>query len=85
VRPDYRDVDVRAMLDDDEFDRLFAGCIRDYSSVSKWSVLSSAISLQLQQATGLPIDFQFQRRSDANAEFGEEHKRNALGIIRGEA
>jgi hypothetical protein len=61
-RGDYRDVDVRIVLDDDVYDRWFPG-----PGVQRtqplWSLLASSISLQLQQMTGLPIDFQIQSRS----------------------
>lgn len=56
-RPDFRDVDVRAILTDEEYDRL---------TVPEWSVLGIAVSAYLRDATGLPMDFQFQRMTEAN-------------------
>lgn len=43
------------------------------------------ISEWLRKMTNLPIDFQFQKRTAANEEFGgPEHERQAIGInIRG--
>jgi len=41
--------------------------------------MCTAISLQLSQATGLPIDFQIQAQTEANAEY--PGKRSALGIF----
>lgn len=67
-RQDWRDVDVRMILDDDEFDALPCDPM----------VLNVAFSVWGQQVTGLPIDFQFQRRTEANAEFGGG--RHALGL-----
>lgn len=60
LRPSYRDVDVRAMLDDEDFDRSFGDARRR-------ALVNVAISRLLSARTGLPIDFQIQRRSDANA------------------
>jgi hypothetical protein len=71
-RPDYRDVDVRAMLDDVAFDDLFL------SRPRVWSLMCLALSEYLARITGLPIDFQFQRMTEANAEYGS-HFRNPLG------
>jgi hypothetical protein len=41
--------------------------------------MCSAISLYLSQHSGLPVDFQFQRRTEANAEY--DGNRSALGIF----
>lgn len=73
---DYRDVDVRLMLTDTAYDRLFHGA--DWTNAF-WSLLCVAISLWLRQQSDLPIDFQIQRMSAAN----ELHdgKRNALGVF----
>ena len=64
TRPNFRDVDVRCILGDAEFDRLFSGSPRDDAL---WSLLCEGISAYLERATGLSIDFQIQRMSDANA------------------
>jgi len=65
TRPDYRDVDLRCMLPDDEYDRMFSG--EGGAAFAKF--LSVAISEWMQARSGLPIDFQFQRATDANKEF----------------
>lgn len=69
----WRDVDVRVLLDEDEWEAL----TRD--DVMRLRALNLSISLWGRQATGLPIDFQFQRAYDANEEFAGE-TRNAIGI-----
>lgn len=60
---EWRDVDVRLMLDVTDIEALFS---------PEWSLrlatLNVAFSVWGQRATGLPIDFQFQRTSDANAQ-----------------
>lgn len=81
-RPDFRDVDVRLILDDDEYAALFPLSTRGIRGMvdARWSVLCSSISLYLQQASGgLPIDFQFQQFTDANARF--PGARHPLGIF----
>jgi len=82
-RADWRDVDVRLILPDDEFDLLFPYCggskaVR-WEFDPRWIIMTAAISDHLSRLTGLPIDFQFQPQGHAN----ERHKgrRNALGMI----
>ena len=74
-RPDFRDVDVRLILADDEYDALFAE--RD----GLRALLGRLGSTYLRARTGLPVDFQVQRRSKANEKFGDPSKtpRNPLG------
>lgn len=83
VRPDYRDVDVRCMLDDATFERMFPGADAaggDWLHHPGWALLSSAMTVWLAQRTRLKIDFQFQGMTGANAKYGgPEHPRNALG------
>ncbi len=69
----YRDVDVRLILEDGTFDVLFDG------NRARWELLCLAIGDYLRKATGLPIDFQIQRMTEAN----EKHpgkQRNPLGL-----
>lgn len=75
-RADYRDVDIRCMMEDEEY----AAFIGD--NESRRLMLNVAVSEWLQARTGLPIDFQFQRLSAANAEHGRAQgkKRNAIGV-----
>ena len=74
-RKDFRDVDVRLILADDEYDALFA------ERKGLWALLSRLGSTYLRARTGLPVDFQVQRQSEANAKFGDLGKtpRNPLG------
>ena len=69
----FRDVDVRTILADEEFDRLFGTAPR------LWSFFCAATSVYLSEATGLRVDYQVQRRTEAN----EKHDgpRNPLGQI----
>lgn len=70
---DFRDVDVRCILDDAEFDGLF-GKAASAPYNARLSLMNSAISHLLARASGLPVDFQFQRRTQADEKFdGERH------------
>lgn len=74
-RHDYRDVDVRCILSDDEFEALFP---KDADGLRpRWMLMSMALSAWLRYLTDLPIDFQFQKQTVAN----EKHKgpRSSLG------
>lgn len=76
---DYRDVDVRCILDDEEFDRLFPNCPEAWQYSTRWSVMCASVALWLAERSKLPVDFQFQRRTEANRDFPtEEHPRNGL-------
>ena len=74
-RPDFRDVDIRLMLPDAEFDALFG------ERKKLWGLLCYSITAWLRAETGLPIDFQIQRTTEANARFGGK-MRNPLGVDR---
>ena len=69
----YRDVDVRLILGDEDF--AVACPTRD-----RWELLCVAISMYLRDRTGLPVDFQIQRRTEANERF--QGPRNPLGLTR---
>lgn len=83
-RPDWRDVDVRMMLDDDSFAAMFPSVIRPYDAGGtwefdpRWTLMVTSISEWMKRQTGLPIDFQFQPMTHAN----EKHagKRYAAGL-----
>lgn len=66
----WRDVDVRLMLDDDEFHAMFPGYKDAGQRDSKWALICAAISELGKRQTGLPIDFQIQAATAANETFG---------------
>ncbi|NUO43678.1 MAG: hypothetical protein HOV82_16770 [Streptomyces sp.] len=74
----WRDVDVRLILPDDEFDALFPPVEPGQFPDGLWGLLCAAISELARQRTGLPVDFQIQRQSYAN----DRHPgpRMALGL-----
>lgn len=70
--PDFRDVDIRLLVDDDVF-------AANWSDPIKHRLINRAISTWGQRETGLPIDFQVQERTAANEQFEGEF-RNPMGI-----
>lgn len=79
-RPDWRDIDVRLILGDDEFDHEFPGTRENgtWEFDPKWLLLTVSLSSWLHQQTGLPVDFQIQPQTHAN----ERHagQRNPVGL-----
>lgn len=70
---EYRDVDVRLILEDEPYDAL-----ADQVGPPGMAFLGIALGEYLAARTGLPVDFQLQRQSEAN----EHHPgpRNPLGV-----
>jgi hypothetical protein len=56
----YRHVDVRMILPAERFAELFGGTYEQGSRTVRWNVMCSALTMYLQRASGLPIDFQIQ-------------------------
>ena len=82
-RTDFRDVDVRVILRDKDFDHIFGKGTADSHgeahSDPRWSLLCSALSEWLSDLSGLPVDFQIQRMTEANATYSSG-ARNPLGV-----
>jgi hypothetical protein len=76
-RRDYRDVDVRFIMSDEAYDRMFWGNGGWLNPL--WSLMCTSISLWLSEQTKLPIDFQIQRQTQANLE--HDGLRSALGFF----
>lgn len=75
----WRDVDVRIMLSDEDWDKWGFGNPARTHTNARWVALCLAFSALGKEMTGLPIDFQIQKLSDANDRYDEI--RSALGII----
>lgn len=78
-RPDWRDVDVRYIMPDEEFYKLFPDAPVSCGSWEfnpRWLLLNVSIALWLKLQTGLPIDFQIQPQSHANS----QHKKQRCAI-----
>ena len=65
---DWRDVDVRLILPDDEFEALF-GKVANYCN-PKLAAVTLAFCALGKEMTGLPIDFQIQSQTHANEKYG---------------
>ncbi len=76
----WRDVDVRVLLDDEQWDAMGLGDPKRTHRNAKWVALTLAFSALGQRMTGLPIDFQLQRRTEANAK-SEGQPRSAIGLV----
>ena len=75
--PDYRDVDIRVILDDERYDELFKAprpCADPLRHVMQVYFTEHYV-----KATGLRIDFQIQRMTEANEKYRDGH-RHPLGI-----
>ncbi len=73
VRKDWRDIDVRVILRDTDFDALTA--------VMRPRRLNLMLTLWGGRVTGLPIDCQVQAMTWANKLYpSSEHPRNSLGV-----
>lgn len=79
----WRDVDVRLILPDAQFDAMFPAYATCNQLDPLWSLLCAAVSELGKLRTGLPIDFQFQRMTDANARY--DGPRHPLGMRYGGA
>lgn len=69
----YRDVDVRVLLPDERFKALFETDHVPHAGAHPLKILmESAIAEYLTRVTALPVDFQIQQFTDANARFKGE-------------
>lgn len=78
TRADYRDVDVRMILHDAEFEHLFGKEPKSTGHVDFWCLTCLAYSEWIQHRTGLPVDFQITSLTEAQNHKGKP--RNALGL-----
>ena len=83
--PSYRDVDVRCIIQDAEFDHMFPASTKRDLFDARWSLLCNSISDWLSSMTGLPVDFQFQKMSLANERFPGERQALTMHTSHGDA
>jgi hypothetical protein len=72
----FRDVDVRVMLDDAQYEAMGLGDPDRPHENARWVAYALAFSALGRQMTGLPVDFQLQQTSHANAH--DDGPRSAL-------
>jgi hypothetical protein len=84
-RPDWRDIDIRFIMPDEEFAKLFPipgswlpHQVWIWEHDPKWLLLTVSISEHLSKLTGLPVDFQFQPQTYANERY--KGMRQAIGM-----
>lgn len=75
----YRDVDVRLLLPDNVYESMGLGDPKFQHQNKRWVALVLAWSTFGKALTGLPIDFQIQQSTRANAE--EPNPRSALFLL----
>jgi len=75
----WRDIDVRLILPDKEYEDMKLGDPKYPHQNGKWVALVMAFSALGHKITGLPIDFQIQQQTYANEKY--DGPRNALGFI----
>lgn len=80
ARADWRDIDVRYVLEDASFAALFPDADEHWEFDPRWITLTTSISLHLSRATGLPVDFQFQPQRWSQKKYAEQ-RREPLGLI----
>lgn len=82
--PGHRDVDVRLMMNDEEFMKLFPDVHNlqgTWEFDTRWLLMTVQTSQWLSQQTGLNIDFQFQPSSWGNSQHGGPNKpRHPVGL-----
>ena len=81
-RRDYRDVDIRCIMSDEDYDRVFPNATKNQQLNAFWCLTCAAISEWMAKRTGLPIDFQIQKMTDANTDYPKQ-PRSALGLFAG--
>ena len=70
----WRDVDVRLILDDAEYERLIGKVEKPHCTNPRWNAFCLAFAALGQRMTGLPIDFQIDQQTEANElHRGERH------------
>lgn len=67
VGKQWRDVDVRLILEDDEYERVIGKLENPPILNHRWAAFSLAFSILGKQMTGLPIDFQIDQQTEVNA------------------
>jgi len=80
---EWRDVDVRLILEDEEYELMGLGDPKRPHENKKWVALTLAFSALGKAMTGLPIDFQIQQQTEANDTYSQKDGcvRSALGCV----
>lgn len=78
----WRDVDVRLMLTDEDFEKLIGPHTSPKCLNPRWNALCLAFTALAVEATGLNVDFQIDQMSEANRLYPLEggYLRSSLGL-----
>lgn len=77
--PNWRDVDIVYIMEDDEFDKLFPNAGENTCEFDeRWLLFTVSISERLSRISGVPVDFKIQRQSHANKKHDKD--RHAMGL-----
>ena len=81
-RKDWRDVDVRQIIADEEFERRFGEFVEPYDRNHFLRAFNLGISGWMNVRSGLPIDYQVQPITKANELYPlESNPRKGLGLL----
>lgn len=81
-RRDWRDVDIRYVLDDKEFQELFPDAHENaWAMDPRWLILTISISDWLSKESGLPVDFQFQPWSHVQKYHNKEREPLGMNMV----
>jgi hypothetical protein len=82
TRKDWRDVDVRHIIGDDEFARRFGEFVEPYEQNHFLRAFNLSVSEWMRAHSRLPVDYQVQPITKANELYPlRENPRNGLGLI----
>ena len=81
-RPNWRDVDIALIMEDERFRALFPGTYENghpmWEFDERWLLIVISISERMSRTTGLPVDFKIQPQSYANKH--HDGPRHAMGL-----
>ena len=81
-RRDWRDVDVRHIISDDEFSERFGEFVEPYERNHFLRAFNLGVSAWISAASKLPVDYQVQPITKANELYpSPENPRNGLGLL----
>lgn len=82
TRKDWRDVDVRHIISDDEFTRRFGEFVEPYDQNHFLRAFNLGISEWMRARCNLPVDYQVQPITKANEKYPSPgNPRNSLGLL----
>ena len=82
TRKEWRDVDVRQIISDEEFERRFGEFVEPYERNHFLRAFNLGVSAAMRAYSGLPIDYQVQPITKANELYPlESNPRNSIGLL----